>query len=285
MLPSLQGPSGLVRVNQAVCFSDSKGQPSRSVEKTQTKLLGIATPLLQPILEADEEILYVAEGVTPFSTLEFLLTGWIITTVKRCLLVITNRRLLHLPVKPNLRLRGSVAEVRFGDVQSLAVQGVLGKKLVAVYRDGRQEAFTLPRREAARKLAVLVSQLDRGAAMSAEPGRHFLCPRCARRLQPRSEQCPACGQEFKSRSRALFWSVIAPGGGYFYTGHPILGLLDALTETTLLILVIFGVVMAAQGEPGAWATVLVFAAVLAIEKLITVYHANHYVAEFLPANG
>lgn len=285
MITSLQGPSGLVRVNATVCFSDSKGTPKKSVEKLQTKLLAAATPILQPILESDEEVLYVAEAITPYSVTELLMTGWIITTVKRCLLVITNRRILHLPVKPNLRPRGSISEIRYGDVQSLQVQGALGKKLVAGYRDGKQEAFTLVRREAAAKLGALLPQIDRGASMTAEPGRHFLCPRCTRRQQAGAEQCPACGHAFKNRRRALFWSLIAPGGGYFYTGHPVLGVLDAGAEIVLLLFVVVGLIMALEGEPGAWTTVGVGGVLLAFEKLITIYHANHYVAEFLPAAG
>jgi hypothetical protein len=285
MAMSLRDMPGAVRVNYDVCFSDSKGQPKKSVEKTQSKLLALATPLLQPILETDEEILYVAESITPYSVLEWLTTGWIITTVKRSLLLVTNHRLLHLPVKVNLRPRGSVAEIRYGDVQSLEVTGVLAKKLVAVYRDGKKEAFTLIRREAAAKLSALLPGISRSAAMSAEPGRHFLCPRCARRLQPRIEQCPACGQAFKNRGRALFWSLIAPGGGYFYTGHPVLGAMDAGAETILLLVVIVSIVGGLGGEPDAWLSALIFGAVLLIEKLLTIYHANHYVAEFLPASS
>ncbi|HEV8581004.1 MAG TPA: hypothetical protein VGX68_18215 [Thermoanaerobaculia bacterium] len=285
MAMSLRDTPGSVRVNYAVCFSDSKGQPKSSVEKAQTKLLALATPLLQPILETDEEILYAAESITPFSVLEWLTTGWIITTVKRSLLVVTNHRLLHLPVKPNLRPRGSVSEIRYGDASSLAVTGVLNKKLVVSYRDGRTEAFTIVRREPAAKLSALLPEISRSAAMSAEPGRHFLCPRCARRLQPAIEQCPACGQAFKNRRRAVFWSLIAPGGGYFYTGHPVLGLMDAGAETVLLIGLIFSIVSGLGGEADAWPVALIVGVVLAIEKLLTIFHASHYVAEFLPASS
>ena len=285
MTTSPWGTPGPVRVNHAVCFSDANGQPKSSVEKAQTKLLAIATPVLQPILEPDEEVLWVAEAITPYSPLELLTTGWIITTLKRCLLVVTRRRVLHLPVTASQRAKGSVAEIRYGDVQSLEVTGLLGKKLVATYRDGKKESFAIVRREAAAKLAALLSQIDRGASPSAQTGRHFLCPRCAQRLQAGVYQCPACGQAFKDRRRAVFWSLVAPGGGYFYTGHPVLGLMDAGVETILLLLVIVGIVGGLGGlggEADGWTSVAVFGVVLAIEKLLTIYHANHYVAEFLP---
>jgi hypothetical protein len=284
MSTSPWGASSPVRVNYAVCFSDSKGQSKSSVEKKQTKLLASVTPFLQPILEPEEEILYVAESVTPYSLLEFFTTGWIITLLKRCLLVVTDRRLLHLPATPSLRPKGSVSEIRYGDVETLEVSGLIGKKLVVGYRGGKKESFALVRWEVPAKLSALLSRVNRNAAMTAESGRHFLCPRCARRLQPRISQCPACGQAFKDRRQATFWSLIAPGGGYFYTGHPILGLADAGVEAFLFLLVLLGIASGLSGEPDAWTSVAVGGVILAIEKLITIYHANHYVAEFLPAS-
>ncbi|MEA2562392.1 MAG: hypothetical protein QOH06_3896 [Acidobacteriota bacterium] len=282
MISSLRSAAEPVRVNNTVCFSDAKGEYKKSIEKKQTKLLGFVMPALQPILEPGEEILVVAEGVSPFSVLEYLTTGWLITTLKRCLLVVTNYRILHTATKPSAHPRGSFSEIRYGDVQSLEVKGALGKKLFVSYRDGKKEAFTLMGKGGA-KLAALLPQVSRGATPSAHTGRRFLCPSCARPLQVGIYQCSACGQEFKNQSRGRFWSLLAPGGGYFYTGHPILGILDAVTETLLIFVLLFGIFGGMNdGDPEAWTTVPIFAALLAIEKLVTVYHAHHYVNEFLP---
>jgi hypothetical protein len=37
-----------------------------------------------------------------------------------------------------------------------------------------------------------------------------------------------------------------------------------------------------QGEPEAWVSVVIFGAALAIEKAQTIYHAKHYVNEYIP---
>ena len=278
MIASVRSAAEPVRVNQAVCFSDAKGEYKKSIEKKQTKLLGFVMTALQPILEPGEEILVVAEGVSPFSTLEYLTTGWLITTLKRCLLVVTNYRILHTAIKANQRPRGSFSEIRYGEVESLEVKGALGKKLFVHYRDGKKEAFTLIGKSRA-KLAALLPQVSRGAAPSGQTGRRFLCPRCARPLQAGVYRCSTCGQEFKNQSRARFWSLVAPGGGYFYTGHPILGILDAFAETILIFFIVFAIL---TRDAEMLSTLPVVAALLAIEKLVTVYHAHHYVNEFLP---
>lgn len=281
MIASLPSTAEPVRVNNTVCFSDAKGEYKKSIEKKQTKLLGFVMPAVQPVAEPGEEILYVAEGVSPFSTLEYLTTGWIITALKRCLLVVTNYRILHVQIKANQHPRGSVSEVRYGDVESLEVKGALGKKLFASYRDGKKEAFTVMGKGGA-KLAAILPQVSRGAAPSGQTGRRFLCPRCARHLQAGVYRCASCGQEFKNQSKARFWSLLAPGGGYFYTGHPILGIMDAFAETFLIVVVVIGILSGLQGDPEAGGMLLLGGALLAIEKLVTVYHAHHYVDEFLP---
>jgi hypothetical protein len=63
-----------------------------------------------------------------------------------------------------------------------------------------------------------------------------------------------------------------------------LGIGDAITEGILLILVISGFVDALSGEgrPEAWFSVFFVGAILIIEKAQTIYHAKHYVSEYIP---
>lgn|GEM_PF-2088329 len=76
-----------------------------------------------------------------------------------------------------------------------------------------------------------------------------------------------------------------PGGGYFYTGHPVLGLFDAVVEGFLLLVVLGTLLLVLGGDPaGRWPDVWIFSAILAVEKLITIYHAFHYIGELLPAD-
>jgi hypothetical protein len=75
-----------------------------------------------------------------------------------------------------------------------------------------------------------------------------------------------------------------PGGGYFYTRHPFLGVGDAIVEGLLLIFVTVGLIDALSGEggPDAWTSVLILGVVLIIEKAQTIYHAKHYTNEYIP---
>ncbi len=86
----------------------------------------------------------------------------------------------------------------------------------------------------------------------------------------------------KDKDEARRISIIYPGGGYFYTRHPFLGVGDGIVETILLVLVIVSLIDAIKGVEGGGVVLFTFAIVLVIEKAITVYHSNHFIKEYIP---
>ena len=82
----------------------------------------------------------------------------------------------------------------------------------------------------------------------------------------------------------MLLSLLIPGGGYFYTGHWILGLMDFLVEAALAALAILAIAQPDPGDPDPVTSAIVYLVILAIEKLITIYHAVHYVGEFIPVH-
>jgi hypothetical protein len=75
---------------------------------------------------------------------------------------------------------------------------------------------------------------------------------------------------------------LLPGGGYFYTRHWVLGVLDAIGETYLLVLVLLALAVSVLADPTVFPGFLLASGVLALEKCLTVYHAKGFVAEFIP---
>jgi hypothetical protein len=76
--------------------------------------------------------------------------------------------------------------------------------------------------------------------------------------------------------------VLLPGGGYFYTNHPVMGTVDALVESYFLIGVLAAVILGLLGDAQALPPAVLFAAILVLEKLITIYHSNSFLAEYIP---
>jgi hypothetical protein len=116
-------------------------------------------------------------------------------------------------------------------------------------------------------------------------GRRHLCPRCTGPLEHGMSRCPSCQLEFRNRAEALRLSLLVPGGGYFYTRHPWLGVGDILAEGMIIVLLLTSVASMIQGEDGAGFAVGLFAVALVFEKLFTVQHSNHYLSEFIPKDA
>ena len=278
-------PNSAVALRPDTAFTDPNGERQDKLEREQTKRFAACRALLAAVTYPGEEILYIANAVAPFSTMEFLTTGWILMSLKRCFLVVTDRRLLHVPLTVRGKSRRSIAEVRYADLRAIKVSGLLNGMVDLISAAGKKERFSQIRAAEKKKLATLLAgRANPAPAPASGPARHFLCPRCARRFAG-EEACAGCGLRFKYRKLGFWLALLAPGGGYFYTGHPWLGLADACAEIFLLVLVVVGLLATALREDDALPLVAIAGLGLLLEKVISVYHVRHYLAEALPADA
>jgi len=266
-------------VEPKVLFSDKRGIYKPRIEKGRTKLLR-NLGFLSRFLDADEKILLVTTGCSPFTAIEQLTIGaaWVVA-VKRALFVFTTRRLFHIPVTSGLRYRGSTAQILYEDCRRLYVKG---SALVVEYHTGGKDKFLyIPGGDRAiiRNLRLQASESDRP---SDNPRRNHLCPNCVQILPSGAVACPSCGLEFKNKAAARRYSVLIPGGGYFYTNHVFMGIADALVETYLTVITLVAFVATLLGDPEALVPAILFAAAMALEKLITIHHSNSFLTEFIP---
>lgn len=272
-------------INQATAFSNHKGVFKERLKKQQLKMMKAYVPLLRQFLEPGEQVLLAMRGCSPMSFLEQFTTGWIIYYIKRCMLVVTDRRILHFPAKQNYSPRHSIAQIRFGDVEEIKPSTFLGRKFSVKYKNGKKETF-LYVKDTPKLKAVLAGIRMSGQQTTLYGMRHHLCPKCTTQLTIGEYLCPSCKLEFKNERKARTLSILLPGGGYFYTGHPILGIGDAVTEAILVVMVFSAMMNPAKGAEGSAALsgAVMFGIILFLEKLFTIYHAKHYVKEYIPVD-
>jgi len=98
--------------------------------------------------------------------------------------------------------------------------------------------------------------------------RTHLCPRSRKELEANQCLCGNCNLEFKNKDEARKISILYPGGGYFYTRHPWVGIGDAIVEIVLLIGVIVSLVDLINGVAGSGVGLVIYAILLFIEKVI-----------------
>jgi hypothetical protein len=265
-------------VNPDVLFADHKNIYKERIEKRQRKMLN-RIPFIRPFLHESETILCVTTGCSPVSLIEQFMTGWIVFYLKRSLFVFTNERIFHIPTKHDFSYRNSLAQIVYADCKSIAIKG---RNLVAEYKNGKKEKFLYIPRSESKKIKTLLQEMSLEGQPSSMLSRTHLCPRCTNLLATGQYTCPSCSLEFKNKKQTKRISIIYPGGGYFYTGHPFLGLGDALAEIYLTLLVIAALAAAISGAAGGISALVFFGIILTLEKALTVYHSNHFIKEYIP---
>ncbi|MBW2005715.1 MAG: hypothetical protein JRI72_14165 [Deltaproteobacteria bacterium] len=265
-------------LDREILFSNHKGIYKKRIEKRHTKLLKNVA-FLKNFLKEDEKILLITTGCSPTSILEQLLTGWIFIYLKRSLFIFTNKRIFHIPTKRNYSYRHSIAHILYPDCDSIQLKG---NRLVVGYKNGKKEKFIYIARNERNKIKTLIPTISFEGTPSEIQKRIHLCPRCTKELEEEKYVCPYCFLEFKEKDKAKKISLIYPGGGYFYTRHPFLGISDAIIETVLLVLVIVSLIDVTKGVEGSVVELFTFGILLVIEKAISVYHSNHFIKEYIP---
>ncbi len=265
-------------IDPAVMFSDYKGEYKQRIEKAQKKLLE-KIRFIKPFLKEDEKILLVTTGCSKMGLLELFTLGWITAYLKQSLFVLTNKRIFHVPTKYGYSYRNSIAQILYNDCQSIKQSG---SKLVPTYKNGEKEKFLYIRRADRKRIRALLEKVSFDAPPSKAARKIHLCPRCTGGLEHENYVCPSCKLEFKNKAKGRLISLLAPGGGYFYTGHPFLGLSDAIVETILIVLAVVALIEVVQGQQAAAPTLVLVLIILAFEKLLSVYHANKFIEEYIP---
>jgi hypothetical protein len=265
-------------LDREIMFSNHKSVYKKGIEKRQTKLLK-KIAFLKNFLKEDERILLITTVCSPTSSLEQLLTGMIFVYIKRSLLVFTNKRIFHIPTKINYSYRNSIAQILYPDCNSIQIKG---RKLIVEYKNGKKEKFLYLANKEKKKAKSLLPTISFEGSPSESQKRIHLCPRCTEKLHEGKYICPNCYLDFKDKDEGKKISLIYPGGGYFYTRHPFLGIGDAIVETILIVLVIVYLVDAIKGIEGSVVDLLILALLLVYEKAISVYHSNHFIKEYIP---
>lgn len=270
-------------VDREILFSNHKDIYKKRVEKRQRKLI-VKISFLKPFLKKGEQVLLVTTGYSPLNSLAQYLTGFVFVYLKRSLLVFTNYRILHIPATANYTYKNSIAQVVYAGCQSIKLKG--GTLIVEHVRAGFKKiekfrSIAGPERKKIR--ALLKKRIPLSATKGQHAARMHLCPRCTHRLATGMKKCPKCRLQFKSKSIAVLSALIIPGGGYFYIRQYLLGLLDALLEIVLAVLIAYLFFpMRAQMAPDPLHLGLI--PVFLYIKISAAIHASHFIEEFIPTD-
>src|SRR5215468_6162069 len=223
-------PLGAINVREDVLFSNHKGIEKASLRKRNLAALEKLRPALERFLQSNEVVLYIARGRTPLTVLEQLTAGWWTYFLAAATVVVTNQRVLFFPIKNDGTWKESVRSALWGDVAAIKAAGLVTRNLTFTFRNGEKHTYMAFRLGDAKKIALIAQALIPVSAgeMSVTHGIVQLCPDCRNALTPGVYLCSSCGLTFKDEKSMVLRSIFLPAGGYFYTGHPMIGFLPAL---------------------------------------------------------
>ncbi|MGD1154794.1 MAG: PH domain-containing protein [Terriglobia bacterium] len=288
-----------ILLREDIAFTNRQGVEKRGIRKRAEQALEKLQEPLRKILEPGEAVLYIARGQVMPSGVEQFFLGWQAQYLAPGLLLLTNRRLLQLFVTRNGMWKRGMRSARWGDIEEAKVKGLLSAKLHIKYRNGKKEIYWALRGGDAKKIRLLLDVLHPTAAGETSPALSMtsVCPDCRAALTPGMYECPQCRLKFKDERTALRRSLLIPGGGFFYTGHPFLGVFHMVVGVFLLyeiaywVLAALGVVQPPpnpgqpHGDPGAALIVAAYLAVLlALEKWVMATVARKLVRNYIPVS-
>ena len=266
-------------VDRDTLFSNHKKIYKKRVEKRQRKLI-VKLSFLKPFLKTGEKILLVSTGYSPISSLAQYVTGFLFVYLKRSLFVFTNHRIFHVPTTPNYKFKQSLSQIYYAGCQSLELKG--GTLVVQYTKSGKIEKFKAFALSERKKIRALLKQRPFSGTNSQVGERFHLCPQCTRLLTVAKYVCESCGLKFKNKIVAYILAILLPGGGYFYTRHYLLGLLNAIVEIFLLLYIAVTAQDVLNKVEGSMVYLLLLSAIFVAVKIISVIHSTHFIEEFIP---
>ena len=225
-----------IPLREDVAFTNRKGIEKTSIRKRAEKALDKLQEPLRKLLEPDEAVLYIARADLLPGAFEQFFLGWYAAYLSPATLVLTNRRILYLSVKRNGSWNRGVRSTRWGDLEDAKVKGLLSAKLHIKYRSGKKEVYWRLRGDDGKKIRLLLGVLLPAGVGETSPALSMvsLCPECRAALAPQVYECPGCRLKFKDEKTLLWRSLLIPGGGFFYTGHPAVGTFHCVADLGLL---------------------------------------------------
>jgi hypothetical protein len=224
----------------------------RRLAKRKLKIIKLLHDDLSNILDEDEEVFFISDGVLVRSLEQFFI-GWVAYYYNFTAFVFTTNRVLLFHIKKRTEKGVYLRSLDYGDI--LSVKGGMTRRFQMILRNGTKLLFSrVPVKDKKELSSFLNEVLDSSAPKDTKAmGLRNLCPNClSDHGDAIVDRCAACGTEFKSPKTAALRSLLLPGSGDLYLGSKLLGGFELVVMGFLWFGVISTVVSAIALEGFIW---------------------------------
>lgn len=248
-----------------------KGNYKTRLNKFKVKILEAVCPILDRMLQDDEQVLCIASGIAHY-LVEMLFGNGVLTMLyNRYALVATNRRVLM--INTNYRIthpRHYLFQFTYDEIKKIS-RGLFRTSLTFTLHNGRRRTITSMKSASTRQLLNLIKQrIDlQKTPVAAADIKSNLCPACFTPLGKGLAQCPACQAAFKTPAGAALRSLVLPGLGDFFLGHRFLGCTEMIGSVVVWLFALS--MLLAGGTDGGIIAVLMLVFVNGFDALLTLH--------------
>lgn len=290
----LKGERNGLTIRHDSLYTDAKGRERSTIQGNSEEMLDALDEIVKKVLEPGETIFFMGRAQVMPGVFEQLALGWHVYALPRVALVLTDRRIVALRVRGKFpfswRWDRGIRSIRWADLTAVKQKGLISKYVSLRLRRGEKISFWRISRSDGKRISAISEVLCREASgqVSASGAPDSLCPACLSVLTPAQYHCASCHLPFKDQASLIRRGILIPGGASFYVGQKGLGLLRALVELLLLLVILSQgalALIAPQGSAvaeNAWATAAFFLFVLLLDKLVAILVCRRQVRDFLP---
>lgn len=288
---------GSFELRQDLLGRDYKGKTSKAIGKKTSALIQKLQSALGKFLEPGEQVLYIARVQRHASGLIQYTMGWYIYYASATVIVLTDRRLLHLRVTNNNQWDKGIRACAWSEIESATVGGWLFARVLKLkFKNGTKYRYWRISRADALNIAKILPQL-----LKMHQGQPYksqslvsLCPECKRELTPAAPSCSGCGLSFKEK-KTMYWLSLLPSAAYIYTRRWVLAVGDFIGQSyayVILAIAVYSFLGAtlgwnhANGKPmsvnDGIGLLIVGLLILALDVIVTIHHNSYFIDDFIP---
>jgi len=202
--------------------------------KSKIKTFEEISELLSRLIEQNEEVLALVSAAEKIKIWEAVITLCYAYTVKKVVLVFTDRRLIEISTGGPLLSGNRIRIVRYSAIKDIRCSAGIWKSLDVKCRDNLALSYENLSKADIEDIAGRLKNRILSAPRSIQNGNvkfaYHVCPDCLSLLREGVFNCQACGKKFKDDKKLLQDSLLIPGGAYIKTGFFRAGIAGLFTE-------------------------------------------------------
>ncbi len=194
--------------------------------------------VISRILESDEKVIFAVSATRGVKLWEAIVTTCYAYTLKKVLLIFTDRRLIEVSIGAASLFASRIRVVSYSSIKDISCTSGFFRNVSIRCRDGFACSYESIKNgdmeEISGNLRNMILSRPRSVSNGALKNAADLCPSCFKKLNILTYKCAFCGRKFRDEKHFVFYSLLIPGGAYMMAGFHFAAVASFVAEMLFL---------------------------------------------------